>query len=76
MLLHALLLYDRLPLLCLAVGIVTHLSYLRLLKPFPYIELTSASGFASLGLLVASSVLWTRHFLTSFYTGALGVGGV
>jgi hypothetical protein len=76
LLLHAILLYDRLPPLCLAVGFATHLSYLRLLKPFPYISLTSASGFTSLGLLLASSVLWVRHFMTTFYTGGLQVLGV
>lgn len=76
LLIHVLLLYDRLPLLCLGAGIATHLSYLRLLKPFPYIEVTSANGFTSLGLLVVSTVLWVRHFMTTFYTGALlAVGG-
>ncbi|KAI3428263.1 hypothetical protein D9Q98_006642 [Chlorella vulgaris] len=68
LLIHVLLLYDRLPLLCLGAGIATHLSYLRLLKPFPYIEVTSANGFTSLGLLVVSTVLWVRHFMTTFYT--------
>ena len=69
LLIHVLLLYDRLPLLCLGMGLAAHLSYLRLLKAFPYIDLTSASGFISLGLLAASTVLWIRHFMTTFYTG-------
>lgn len=35
LLLHLLLFADRLPPAALAVGIAAHLSYLRLLKPFP-----------------------------------------
>jgi len=35
LLLHLLLFTDKLPPTALAVGIVAHLSYLRLLKPFP-----------------------------------------
>lgn len=35
LLLHLLLFADQLPPLALAAGIAAHLSYLRLLKPFP-----------------------------------------
>lgn len=72
LLLHALLFYDRLPALCLLAGIAAHVSYLRLLKPFPYLELLSVNGLTSIGLLIASSVLWIRHFMSSYYTGEQG----
>ena len=74
LLLHLLLLWDRLPAACLCCGIAAHVSYLRLLKPFPYIHLTSTDGMLSLGLLAASSVLWVRHFLKTYYTGGCWQG--
>lgn len=72
LLLHALLFYDRLPALCLIAGIAAHVSYLRLLKPFPYLELLSLNGLTSVGLLLASGALWIRHFMKSYYTGEQG----
>lgn len=72
LLLHLLLFWDRLPAACLGCGIAAHLSYLRLLKPFPYIQLSSGSGLASIALWLASSGLWVRHFMTTYYTGEEG----
>ena len=45
-----------------------HLSYLRLLKPFPYVSLTSGAGLTSIGLLALSVGLWLRHYWKSYYT--------
>lgn len=66
--LHALLLWDRLPAVCLACGAAAHVSYLRLLKPYPYIQLTSPNGLASIALWLASTGLWVRHFMGTLYT--------
>lgn len=68
LLLHLLLFADRLPPAALAVGIAAHLSYLRLLKPFPYIQLTSGSTLASIGLLLGSTFMWTKHYMATYYT--------
>lgn len=68
--LHLLLAWDRLPPAALACGVAAHLSYLRLLRPFPYVRLTSGAGLLSIGLLAASTLLWVRHFMGTFYTGA------
>lgn len=70
LLLHALLLIDRLPPLCLLAGVAAHLSYLRLLKPFPYVQLTSGATLTSIGLLASSLVLWVRHYWKTYYTSA------
>lgn len=47
--LHLLLFVDRLPPLCIAAGLVSHVTYARLLKRFPYISFTSANGAMSTG---------------------------
>lgn len=57
-----LLLVDRLPVVCIGVGIVSHVVYYRLLKTFPYITLTSGDFLGSLGLLVVSHIVWIRFF--------------
>lgn len=67
--LHLLLLWDRLPAVCLACGVAAQVSYLRLLKPYPYIQLTSPNGLASIALWLASTGLWVRHFMGTLYTG-------
>jgi len=59
--------------LCLGCGIAAHVSYLRLLKPYPYIQLGSANGMASIALWLASTGLWIRHFMKSYYTGRGGI---
>lgn len=62
--LHVLLLIvDRLPFFCIACGLGTHLLYHRLLKTFPYINLTSYDFLGSLGGLLVSVVAWARFFL-------------
>ncbi|PRW56590.1 Transmembrane adaptor Erv26 [Chlorella sorokiniana] len=68
LLLHLLLFADKLPPAALGVGIVAHLSYLRLLKPFPYIQLTAGGTLVSIGLLLASTFLWIKHYMASYYT--------
>ncbi len=61
---HALLLLvDRLPLICIAIGIAAHALYYRLLKTFPYITLASTDFLASIGLLVSSHIVWIRFFM-------------
>ncbi|GAQ92289.1 hypothetical protein KFL_009680010 [Klebsormidium nitens] len=58
----ALLLWDRLPVLPIAVGIGSHVVYYRLLKTFPYISLTSPDFLGSVGLVVLSHIVWFRFF--------------
>eukprot|EP00899_Mesostigma_viride_P029458 jgi/Mesvir1/9698/Mv12176-RA.1 len=58
-----LLLFDRLPLLCIAVGVSAHGAYYRLLRTFPYISLSSTDFLASVGLLVINNICWFRYFL-------------
>ena len=48
----ALLVVDRLPLLCIAVGIASQLAYSTLLKRFPFMELTSVEFLGSTVMLV------------------------
>lgn len=59
-----LLLFDRLPVVAIAVGIASHVVYYRLLKTFPYISLASYDFLGSLGLLILSHVVWIRFFYT------------
>ena len=66
--LHALLLLDRLPLLNLALGVAAHVSYGRLLRRFPYLQLGGPDALAAAALLLASTAAWWRHFRGSFYT--------
>eukprot|EP00887_Chlorella_sp_A99_P005370 scaffold1.g5370.t1 len=66
--LHLLLLLDRLPPLCLLAGAAAHLAYLRNMRRFPYIQLSSPEGLTSVGLFVVSNVLWIRHYWDSHYT--------
>ncbi|PSC71623.1 Transmembrane adaptor Erv26 [Micractinium conductrix] len=68
LLLHLVLLWDRLPLLCLGTGLAAHASYLCLLKPFPYVQLGSTAGITSVALWLASTGLWIRHFMGTYYT--------
>ncbi|KAL3699846.1 hypothetical protein R1sor_017868 [Riccia sorocarpa] len=58
-----LLVWDRLPVLCVALGVGAHVCYYRMLKTFPYISLTSVDFIASASLLVISNILWFRFFL-------------
>ncbi|KAL2651987.1 hypothetical protein R1flu_020115 [Riccia fluitans] len=62
--LHLLLLvWDRLPILCVALGVGAHVFYYRMLKTFPYIALTSVDFIGSASLLVISNLVWFRFFL-------------
>jgi len=61
--LHVLLLVvDRLPVLCIGVGIASQLAYQTLLKRFPFMEVTSKEFLGSSVMLVANHVVWMRHF--------------
>lgn len=63
--LHVILLvFDRLPVISIGVGIGAHVVYYRLLKTFPYISLTAPDFLGSVGLLVLSHVVWIRFFYT------------
>ena len=66
--LHALLLLDRLPLWCLALGAGAHLLYARLLRRFPYMDLTSPDVLAAAAALAASAGAWAWHFHKSYYS--------
>jgi hypothetical protein len=63
--LHVILLvFDRLPVVAIGVGVGAHVVYYRLLRTFPYISLTAPDFLGSLGLLVLSHVVWIRFFYT------------
>jgi len=66
--LHLLLLVDRLPLHCLAVGFSSHVAYVSLLKRFPYMHITSKEGLVSLAAFLASNAAWLRYYWKSNYT--------
>lgn len=68
LLLHALLLLDRLPVWCLGPGVVAQLVYLRMLRRFPYLSLTSADGLLASGAFLASNGVWVWHFWSSMFT--------
>lgn len=69
MALHALLLLDRLPILCLLVGAAAQVSHHTLLKRFPYNSALAPSSLASAGLTLAATGAWLHHFWTSRYSG-------
>lgn len=58
----ALLVVDRLPFLCIALSIGAQCIYHRLLRRFPFMELTSPDFLGSVGMLVATHFAWMRHF--------------
>ena len=58
----ALLVVDRLPFLCIALSIGAQCIYHRLLRRFPFMELTSPEFLGSVGMLVATHFAWMRHF--------------
>ena len=58
---------DRLPVLCIAVGIASQLAYSTLLKRFPFMELTSMEFIGSTVMLVwpeTTVVLAVKYVLT------------
>lgn len=60
--LHAALIIDRQPLLCLATGAAAQVAYHALLKRFPYNTLGQGASLAAAGLFLAATGLWARHF--------------
>lgn len=60
--LHAILLLDRPPLLCIGTSVASQLACLALLKPFPYNQLSAPNSLASGALTLAATALWVRHF--------------
>mmetsp|Transcript_36729 Transcript_36729/g.50990 ORF Transcript_36729/g.50990 Transcript_36729/m.50990 type:complete len:210 (+) Transcript_36729:233-862(+) len=59
----ALLVVDRLPLVCILCGIGSHAMYYTLLKKFPFIELASTSFICSVLALIVSHYVWIQHFI-------------
>lgn len=66
--LHLLLLIDRLPLHCLAIGMASHIAYSRLLKKYPYMSLASGEGLLAGIAFVVNNVAWVRHYHKSYFT--------
>lgn len=64
----ALLAVDRLPFLCIGVGIAAQLAYNTLLKRFPFTEVTSVEFLGSLAMLVANHFVWMRHFREAYHS--------
>lgn len=54
--------YERMWLVPNAVGVAAHVSYLVLLRSFPYIEPASPAFLTSCALFAASNVVWYRYF--------------
>ena len=71
----ALLLFDRQPVSCVLVGAAAHAAYTRLLPRFPYVQLGSVDFAVAVAGLVASHVLWLRHFWHDTYASAEYVAG-
>lgn len=55
---------DGLPILAVGTGIASHALYHQLLRTFPYITINSHEFLGSLGMLVASHVVWIRFFFS------------
>lgn len=58
----ALLFWDRLPALPVLTSAAAHMAYLQLLKRFPFFQLLSPEGLASIALLLAANVAWGCYF--------------
>ena len=71
----ALLLLDHQPLSCVLVGAASHCAYARLLPRFPFVQLGSLDFAVACAGLVASHVLWLRHFWNDTYASAEFVAG-
>ena len=71
----ALLLFDRQPVSCVLVGAAAHGAYARLLPRFPYVQLGSVDFAVAVAGLVATHVLWLRHFWHDTYASAEYVAG-
>ena len=71
----ALLLFDRQPVSCVLVGAAAHGAYARLLPRFPFVQLGSVDFAVAVAGLVASHVLWLRHFWHDTYASAEYVAG-
>lgn len=54
--------YERMWFVPNAVGVISHLSYLFLLRGFPYIEPASAPFLLSCALFATSNIVWYRYF--------------
>lgn len=61
-LIHLLLFIDKMPAVCILLGIASQFGYMRLLRQFPYMRLTSPEGVVSIILFAASSIEWIRYF--------------
>jgi hypothetical protein len=65
---HVLLLIDRLPFHCLVLGFVAHISYIKLLKRFPYVQMSSPEGLIAAAAFFISSAAWLYYWHKSYYT--------
>mmetsp|Transcript_1135 Transcript_1135/g.1992 ORF Transcript_1135/g.1992 Transcript_1135/m.1992 type:complete len:215 (-) Transcript_1135:218-862(-) len=54
---------DGLPISCTVTGILAQLSYLQLLKGFPFVPCSDIRFIASTGMLIVNHCLWMHHFL-------------
>lgn len=68
--LNVALLLDGLPTICIAVGCVSHLMYLRILKAkkFPYLDMSSLDVLLGLTGFTANTGLWIKYYWNSRYT--------
>lgn len=66
--LHLLLLLDKAPFHCLALGITSNVFYARMLKKFPYMRLASTDGLAAIASFLGSTAAWCWYYWKSYYT--------
>mmetsp|Transcript_12255 Transcript_12255/g.38814 ORF Transcript_12255/g.38814 Transcript_12255/m.38814 type:complete len:221 (-) Transcript_12255:51-713(-) len=59
---------DRLPLHCIAAGLVANFMYHRLLRSFPFMSLTSPDFLGSCAALLANHFLWMRYFYETYHS--------
>lgn len=75
--LYLLLWFDGVPSLNVLVGIAAHLSFIPILKNFPYVHTMSPTTWIPLGLLLLNHFVWFRYFIElkqesmskSYYSG-------
>ena len=61
--LYLLLWIDGVPSLNILVGIAAHLSFIPILKNFPYVHTMSPTTWIPLGLLLINHFVWFRYFI-------------
>lgn len=61
------LLFEELPRIPLLLGVASHMSYLVLLRGFPFLKLFSLSFVVSTAMLIASNYMWISHFTSHYH---------